>query len=403
MPKFHYRAIDSAGRLVTGEAEAETSGDVLGELERIGHLPIEAREARDGAGAGLLRLLRPAPKSEEITETTRDLAMLLKGGVSLHEALQLLSRMGGRAVLRDLMSALQREIADGKSFAEALSAHPHVFPPIYVKMVEVAEAAGTLETTLDAIAHERSRNEALRRRLTSALTYPSFLVLAACGVFLFVLVGVIPEFERAMSSFQDRLDPSARTVFTMSNVVRANLDLILGGAVAALLGGLLVSRSRAATGFMLRAIGRIPGISTIVQYQQTVFFCATLGSLLSSGVDITTSLRLVRDLFRDRRAADKVDRLIAEVRQGHRLSDALAGLDLLPPYVIPILRVGEEAGELDTMAMRIGGFYEDRLERALTRLTGVLGPSILILVSLIIAWLIITIITALLSVNELLL
>lgn len=403
MPKFQYRALDPSGRMVTGEAEAESSRELLSELERIGHLPIEAHQARDGAGGGLRRAFRSKPKSEEITETTRDLAMLLKGGVSLHEALQLLARMGGRAVVRDLMASLQRSIADGKSFAEALSAHQDIFPPIYVKMVEVAEAAGTLETTLDDIAQERSRNEALRRRLSSALTYPSFLVLAACGVFLFVLVGVIPEFERAMSGFQDRIDPSARTVFAMSSFVRENLDLIFGAAVMALLGGLLVSRSRAATGVLLRLIGRIPGISTIVQYQQTVFFCSTLGTLLGSGVDITTSLRLVRDLFRDRRAAEKVDRLIAEVRQGHRLSDALAGLDLLPPYVIPILRVGEEAGELDTMSRRIGGFYEDRLERSLARLTGVLGPSILILVSLIIAWLIITIITALLSVNELLL
>jgi general secretion pathway protein F len=403
MPKFHYRALDPSGQLVTGEAEADSSRDLLSELERIGHIPIEAREARDAPGGGILRLFRAQPKTEEITETTRDLAMLLKGGVSLHEALQLLARMGGRSVVRDLMASLQRSIADGKSFAEALSQHRDVFPPIYVKMVEVAEAAGTLETTLDAIAQERSRNEALRRRLTSALTYPSFLVLAACGVFLFVLVGVIPEFERAMSGFQERIDPSARTVFAMSGFVRANLDLILGAAVLVLLGGLLVSRSRSATGALLRLIGHIPGIRTIVQYQQTVFFCSTLGSLLGSGVDITTSLRLVRDLFRDRRAAEKVDRLIAEVRQGHRLSDALAGLDLLPAYVIPILRVGEEAGELDTMSKRIGGFYEDRLERSLARLTGILGPSILILVSLIIAWLIITIITALLSVNELLL
>jgi general secretion pathway protein F len=133
-----------------------------------------------------------------------------------------------------------------------------------------------------------------------------------------------------------------------------------------------------------------------------VFFCTTLGTLLGSGVDITSSLRLVRDLFRDPRAAEKVDRLIAEVRQGHRVSDSLASLNLLPPYVIPVLRVGEEAGELDTMAVRIGGFYEDRLDRALTRLTSILGPSILILVSLMIAWLIVTVITALISVNDLL-
>jgi general secretion pathway protein F len=404
MPKFSYKALDTSGELLAGEIDAESRGDVFGRLETLGHMPIEVAELKAGSrsGGGGFKLFGSGPGREEITETTRDLSMLLKGGVSLHEALNLLSQMGGKVPLRNLMAALQRDIAQGKSFAEALSAHSDVFPPTYIKMVEVAESSGTLETTLETIAQERARNEVLRRRVTSSLTYPAFLVVAACGVFIFVMTGVIPEFERALSGFADKLDPSAKTIFAMSRFVRANLDL-LGIGVASLLGaGLLLSRSKAFIGFLIRMLGRIPGTRIIVQYQQTVFFCSTLGTLLNSGVDITSSLRLVRDLFRDPRAAEKVDLLIAEVRQGHRVSDSLAGLNLLPQYVIPILRVGEEAGELDTMALRIGGFYEDRLDRALTRLTSILGPTILMAVSLMIAWLIVTVITALISVNDLL-
>ena len=404
MTRYSYKALDAAGEMLAGEIDAESRADVFGRLETLGHMPIEAVELKDGATGSRsgFSLFTSKPSREEITETTRDLAMLLKGGVSLHEALTLLSQMGGKAPLRNLMASLQRDISQGKSFAEALSAHTEIFPPTYVKMVEVAESAGTLETTLDTIAQERARNEVLRRKVTSSMTYPAFLAIAACGVFLFVMMSVIPEFERALSGFADKLDPSAKAIFSMSQFVRANIDLILIVAAAVLGGGLLLSRSRAFIGFLIRMLGRTPGSKLIVQYQQTVFFCSTLGTLLGSGVDITSSLRLVRDLFRDPRAAEKVDRLIAEVRQGHRVSDSLSGLDLLPPYVIPILRVGEEAGELDTMALRIGGFYEDRLDRALTRLTSILGPTILIAVSLMIAWLIVTVITALISVNDLL-
>lgn len=405
MARYRYQALDSSGDVLSGEMEADSTGDVFGQLERLGHMPIEAKElgaGESGASARRWNLFGSRPGREEITEITRDLAMLLKGGVSLHEALQLLSRMGGRPPLRNLMATLQREIAQGKSFAEALSAHSDVFPQIYVKMVEVAESAGTLEATLDKIAHERTRSEALRRRVTSSLTYPAFLVVAALGVFLFVMLKIIPEFERALSGFMDKMSPQARLIFSISQFVRENIDFILIAAAVLLVGGLLLSRSRAFIGLLIRTLGRLPGTRIIVQYQQTVFFCSTLGSLLGSGVDITSSLRLVRDLFRDPRAAEKVDSLIAEVRQGHRVSDSLAGLGLLPQYVIPILRVGEEAGELDTMAIRIGGFYEDRLDRALTRLTSILGPTILIAVSVLIAWLIVTVITALISVNDLL-
>lgn len=404
MPKFSYKALDSSGTLLSGELDAESRSDVFGRLETLGHMPIEAVELKGAAASGRsgFGLFSSRPGREEITEITRDLAMLLKGGVSLHEALNLLAKMGGKAPLRTLMASLQSEIAQGKSFAEALSPHGDIFPQTYVKMVEVAESSGTLETTLDTIAQERARSEVLRRKVTSSLTYPSFLVVGAIGVFFFVMMVVIPEFQRALSGFADKLDPSAKTIFAMSTFTRENFDFILIGLAILLGGGLLASRSRAFIGFLMRMLGRMPGTKLIIQYQQTVFFCSTLGILLGSGVDITSSLRLVRDMFRDPKTAGKVDKLIAEVRQGHRVSDSLSGLDLLPPYVIPILRVGEEAGELDTMATRIGGFYEDRLDRALTRLTSILGPTILLAVSLMIAWLIVTVITALISVNDLL-
>ena len=130
---------------------------------------------------------------------------------------------------------------------------------------------------------------------------------------------------------------------------------------------------------------------------------AFLSTLSRSGVDISTSLRLIRDLMRDRRSAEKIDKIVASVRQGHRLSEALAESDLLPVYAVHMLRVGEESGELDIAAIRVAGFYEEKLDRALTRLTSILGPAIMVLVSMLIAWLIVSVMSALLSMNELIL
>jgi general secretion pathway protein F len=265
----------------------------------------------------------------------------------------------------------------------------------------VAEVAGTLDETLRVIAHERRRGENLRRRISSSLAYPAFLVVAAMGVLIFVLVGIIPEFERALAGFQS--EEAQPFIFSLSRTVRANADLYGIAGIVILAAILLATRSRAARGFFMRAVGRLPGIRRIVRDEQTVVFCATLGTLSHSGVDISSSLRLIRDLMRDVRSAEKIDRVVASVRQGHRLSEALLDVDMLPPYAVHMLRVGEESGQLDSAAMRIAGFYETRLDRALTRLTGILGPAIIIVVSAMIAWLIISVITALLSVNELLL
>jgi general secretion pathway protein F len=269
-------------------------------------------------------------------------------------------------------------------------------------MVEVAEVAGTLDETLRVIAHERRRGENLRRRITSALTYPAFLIVAATGVLVFVLLYVVPEFERAIAGFQPE-GFETPFVFTLSRGLRANSDLFAAAAIALLAALLLAARSRAAKGLLMRLLGQIPGTREVVRHEQAVAFCATLGTLTHSGVDISTSLRLIRDLMRDERSAAKIDGVVAAVRQGRRLSDSLLEMSLLPLYAVHMLRVGEESGELGPAALRIAGFYEARLDRALARLTSILGPAIIVLVSLLIAWLIVSVISALLSVNELLL
>ena len=388
--------------MVMGVIEAPSNAAVLPELEKISILPIEISGVREPRRSGRSIFSR-GPTREEVTGITEDLATLIGGGVTLDRALLILSEVGARPVVSELMLDLHREISAGHSLAEAVSRHPAIFQRTYVKMVEVAEVAGTLDDTLRVIAHERSRTDALRRRITSALTYPSFLAVAATGVLIFVLAAIIPEFERAMAGLQSGGEGSTQLVFALSRTLRENGSTIATAALLLLLGLLLVLRSRAAKGVLMRAVSRIPGVREIVRHERTVSFCATLGTLSRSGVDISSSLRLIRDVMRDARSAESIDGVVASVRQGQRLSEALLGTDLLPVYAVHMLRVGEESGELDSAAMRIATFYEGKLDRSLSRLTSVLGPAIMILVSMLIAWLIVSVISALLSVNDLLL
>jgi len=401
MPRFRYRALDASGQMVAGVIDAASDAAVVPELEKISVLPIEIQLEGEAGGFSLRKLFTRGPTKEEVSGISEDLATLIKAGVTLDRALVILSETGVRPAVARLMLDLHREITAGHSLAEAVSTHPDLFPRTFAKMVEVAEVAGTLDETLKVIAHERRRGEGLRRRITSALAYPSFLIVAAIGVLVFVLVAIIPEFERALAGFQD--ESAQPFIFKLSRAVRANSDLFAATGILALVGILLAARTRAVRGFLMRVIARIPGTREIVVYEQTVAFCATLGTLSHSGVDISTSLRLIRDVMRNARSAEKIDRVVAGVRQGRRLSEALLDENILPPYAVHMLRVGEESGELDSAATRVAGFYEARLDRSLTRLTSILGPTIIIMVSGLIAWLIISVITALLSVNEILL
>lgn len=403
MPTFEYRALDPSGRMLVGAVEAGSRAEVLEQLDRTGCTPISTQETGGRARRRSWRdWLTPEPRSEEVTAFTLDLAMLLKGGIVLNEALLILAQMETRRWQVRLLRELHLELASGKSFSQALAKHPALFPPIYVKMIEVAETAGRLEETLTGLAGERQRTERLRKRFVSAISYPLFLIVAATAVLCFVLIYLIPRFETALQGFRDKIDPSALVVFKLSAFLIEHLDLFVAGLVAILAGVVLVNRLGRGRPMWLGLLARLPITRTILRYELTLTFCRTLAVLVKNGVNISTALRLIRGVVRLPAAAEEIDRVIADVRQGRRLSETLAGRRLLPGYVVQILRVGEEAGSLADSADRVAGFYEAKLDAALGRLIAVVGPAAMIVVSLMIAWLIISVMTALISINDLL-
>jgi general secretion pathway protein F len=328
--------------------------------------------------------------------------MLLKGGVTLDEALLILSQMESRRWLSRLIRTLHVELSGGKSFSQVLAMHPTLFPPIYVKMIEVAETAGRLEEALTGIARERQRNEALRRKFISSISYPLFLMVAALGVLAFVMLYIVPQFEQAIAGFRDRIDPSALRVFEISRFIRENVDLIVAGVIGLLVLFIVLGRLGRGSSLWLDLGARIPGIRTVLTYDLTLTFCRTLSILVSNGVDISTALRLIRGVVRLPAARPEIDQVIGEVRQGKRLSEALSRRKLLPGHVVQMLRVGEESGTLADSADRVGIFYESKLETALGRVTAIIGPAMMIGVSFLVAWLIVSIMSALISINDLL-
>jgi general secretion pathway protein F len=399
---FEYRALNPAGKLLHGTMEASSKAEVLQELERAGYTPIATKETAGALQRSWRQRLTPASGPQHITGFTLDLAMLLRGGVTLDEALLILSQMESRRWLAALIRTLHGELSGGKSFSAVIAKHPKLFPPLYVKMIEVAETAGRMEEALTGIARERQRAEHLRRRFVSAIAYPLFLVVAALGVLCFVLLYVIPQFETAIAGFRDKLDPAALRVFELSRLFRENVDVVLGAVIAVVAAALVIGRLGRARGIWMRMFARLPVTRTIVSYDLTLTFCRTLAVLIRNGVDISTGLRLIRGVVRVPAAAAEIDKVVADIRQGQRLADSLSRRPVLPGHVVQMLRVGEEAGKLADSAERISGFYETKLDTAMGRATAIIGPAMMILVSLLVAWLIISVMTALISINDLL-
>jgi general secretion pathway protein F len=331
---------------------------------------------------------------------TLDLALLLKAGARLDRALELLTADADMGRLRPTVAAVRSSILAGESFADALSQHPLVFPPVYVALVRVGEASGTLEKILHVLATDRSRAETLRRKVTDALRYPAFLLFAASCVLVFFLMFVLPQFGSVLHDFGAKIDPIAGAFLALSEFINAQKELIGAAAIIVLTTALLLARHGKFRAAVITQAVRWPVIRTVATLHQTAIFCRNLEVLLSAGVSLTTSLRIIANMMAALGDDAVWTRVVERVRQGGKLSEALEESGSLPATAVRTLRLGEETGQLPVVAGRVAEFYETRLQRSLDRLVGIVGPLAIIMISTVVGGLIVSVMTALLSVTQ---
>lgn len=406
MPTFNYRAIDRAGKPISGQIEAASREAVLKQLTRDGHFPIDAvsGKARAGSANGggfLAGLLTDRPRPSEVTLLTRELAMLLRAGVTLTHALSLIEAEGGAARVTRLARRLRSAIASGGSLSDAMAAEGETFPPVYVGMVKAAEATGTLDDVLERIAETREREQKLRAKLTSALLYPSLLIITAIAAVILLLTLVVPRFKEMLSGQGNKLPPSAGTVIAMSDWLIAWGDLLAAGILALLLLLLIVGRRPAVKRVVERVMMRLPGFGHLLRMTVTVRFCRTMGVLLGAGVGLPSALSLTRDVIGHEGARALIGELGKTMREGGDFAEVLSRAHLFPALVASMLRVGAETGKLSASALHLADMYEGKLEVAMQRLLTILEPLIIILVSVFVAFVVLSIMSAVVGVYDL--
>jgi len=301
--------------------------------------------------------------------------------------------------LRPIVKKIRAGVLAGESFAEAIAQHPAYFPPIYIALVQVGETSGKLAFILEMLANERIRIEALRRKVIDALNYPAFILLAASCVVMFFILFVLPQFSAVLRDFGAKTNSMINIFLSISEFLRGHgLEVIFGLAIVTI-GCWLALRRPGVRAAIILNVSRLPGISSVSNFYRTALFCRNLSILLGSEVALTTTLRILVDIMSV--TGDPSVWLAAadRVRHGGRLSDSLAA-DALPPTAIRMLRIGEETGQLPALAGHIAEFYEAKLQRSLDRVVAVVGPLAVIGISIVVGGLIVSIMTALLSISQ---
>lgn len=404
MKLFSYSAVSPSGDRLNGQMEGDSREAVLAHLQELGHLPVDIREARGKAASGARdggSLFSRRPSSARLTLFTHELAMLLKAGMPLDRALTMLAADVNAPVLSQLIGRVYDAVNGGKSLAEAMAAHADIFPPLYTNMVRIAEASGTLPAVLERIAAARQRAEKLRGKVLSASLYPGLLITVAIGAVSVMLVFVVPRFKEMILQGGNEPPAPARAVFAASDWLIAHGATLAILICAAVLGLVFALRNSAVREGLETRLLRLPLIGHILKLSLTVRFCRTLGVLLENGVELPASMRLVRDIIGSRPAEAALDSAYDGLRKGRGFIDPLAASGLFPPVVINMLRVGEETGSLTRSLLHMADLFEDKLDTTVQRTLTLLEPVIILFVSGFIATVIISIMSAVISINDL--
>jgi general secretion pathway protein F len=400
MPTFRYHAIDTSGKLISGDMAAAAAAEVTQKIEQLGLVLVDSVTVESGGPSFDFQGLFNKPRAQDVTIFTRDLALLLRAGARINDALEILADDKESGRLRSVVNNIRSGVMSGDSFADALLKHEQLFPPMYVALIRVGEASGSLDQVLDVLALERSRAESVKQKLSSAMRYPLFVLAAAGIVLLFFLGFVLPQFASVLKDFGAKVDQTLLIFLNLSTFLRDNVDALLAGSAVSIAVAWLTLRRAGVRQRITDLMVRLPGIRTMIDYHRAALFCRNLGVLLGSGVHLTTTLKILISMMAGTGSATRWTDVADRVRHGAKLSDALMSTDALPSMAIRMLRLGDETGQLPLLAGRVAEFYEAKLQRALDRVVGIAGPAAVIAISLVVGGLIVSVMTALMSVSQ---
>jgi general secretion pathway protein F len=401
VPRFTYKALSASGETLEGEMEAPTRTAVIEQLQRSGHLPVAA-DALDGKRRRRLPFeARRAVTARDAAILTRELATLLHAGVPLDAALGMLAETAPSPPAQQMLGRIRAGVQAGATLSDALGRDGEAFDRLYVNMVRAGEAAGALEQTLARIADHQDRARELRESITSALIYPLILVLVASASLVLLVMFVIPRFTPLFDDMGETLPLLTQIVIAIAETLRGYWWLILG-ALAASVWFVRAQLANPATryrwdGWFLR----VPLIADLIVKLEIARLSRTLGLMLRNGVPLLTAVAIVRDTMHNRVLARAMGDVEASLERGRGLARPIAASGRFPKLAVQLIQVGEETGQLEDLLDKLAGIYDAEVRAAIKRLLAVLEPALILGMGIVIGLIIVSILLAILGLNEL--
>jgi type IV pilus assembly protein PilC len=386
---FSYTALDPSGIPQKGELSGESKQSITEELKSRGLRVMSLDEKKSGMNMDI-KLMPKRVKPNELTVMSRQLATMISSGMTLLRAFYVLEDQVENDKLRETVSAVRQDIESGLSFSEALEKHPKVFGPLYVAMVRAGEAGGVLEQSLDRVADQLEKDDALRRQVKAAMAYPAVVLCFALCVLLGLIAFIVPVFVKIFEDFGGDLPMITKITVAASNMVTGRWYILLALAVGSVVGFKKWKSSDWGRPQWDQIRLRFPfKIGNTVQKISLARWSRTFAALYSAGVPIMQAIEVTGQTAGNAVVEEAMADVIESVKSGGSIADPLKNAPIFPSMVAQMIAVGEETGNLDTMLSKVADFYEDEVAAAVKALTSILEPLMIVIVGGIVGFIVI--------------
>jgi general secretion pathway protein F len=397
---FVYRAVNAEGRLSEGHLEAANSRGVVVRLEGMGLVPVSVEESPAARQFTRTSFLARRVSRKDILYFTEELSTLVHAGLPLDRSLEIAASLTTKPALRDAIRDVLKQIKSGKSLSDAFASHPRYFSTLYVNMLRAGEAGGVLDVVLARLVEFERAADELRSYLSSALVYPGLLLAVGSGSVAILLYFVIPKFALIFADIGTAIPPQTQVLLWISDVTRQYWWAIAGTIL--LLWAAFQYWKKTPGGSKSWDIFklRLPLLGPTLLKIEVARFARTLGTLLNSAVPLISGVRIVQGIARNQVVAAGISKIADGAKRGEGVSKPMKESGVFPPLALHMVEVGEETGRLDAMLIQVADVYEKEVRTSVKALTAVFEPLIILIMGVLIGTVVLSMLSAIFSINE---
>ena len=373
MPLFQYVVKSGEGQTVQGTLDAANEGDVVNELRSRGFLIMEIRKAKDTK----VTKSRKKVSADDVVTFTRQMSTMIDAGLPLLQSLNIMTEQLDNLNFREIIREVASDIESGSSLSEAMAKHPKAFDKLYCSMIKVGEASGMFAEILNKVATYMEEAAKLKRKIKSAMIYPSVVTGMALVITLFLLIKIVPVFKEIFEGFGSALPGPTQFVVTISDIVRSYFLIVVFIIVAIFVACRMYYKTENGRFFFDKMTFKLPVFGDIFKKAALSRFTKTLGTLISSGVPMIQSMEIVQSVAGNATIEYAIKSVTKKIMQGEGIASPLSDAKIFPPMVVRMVDVGERTGKLDLMLQKISEFYDDQVNNAVSALTSLIEPLLI--------------------------